>query len=76
MRDIFNMKQSFLDSLKGLNAGVATTMVNSAGYRPFPVNNGVVVSAIARDKTVYLWLDDKKNVTIATAGDPLQVEKD
>lgn len=74
LKNIFNMKQSFLDSLKGLNAGIATTMVNSAGFRPFPVLMGHAVSAIARYKTVYLWLDEKKNVDHATSDDAIEKE--
>ena len=66
------MKQSFLDSLKGLLIDEAIQKVQEAGYKVFTKPNKVPISALARPDTVILS-HDHSIVTHASAGDPLEI---
>lgn len=69
------LKQSFLDSLKGLLLADAEKRVRDAGLTPDVVPHGMAITAIARPNTVILWVQGAV-VMDAEAGDPLQVEND
>lgn len=68
------MRQSFLDSLKGMSASKAREAAQKAGHLVTEIPDGMAAAAVAYPNTVILWLDECENVARATAGDPLEVK--
>ena len=69
------IKQSFLDTLKGLPLDVAEEACHKLGYETNKVPEGVAITLIARPNTIILW--HKKNVVTGTMpGDGLELEED
>jgi hypothetical protein len=71
-----DIKQSFLDSLKGLFKDEAEALVESEGLAAWSIPSETAISDIARPDTVILWLDETDVVELATAGDPTEVVDD
>lgn len=68
------MKQSFLDSLKGLTTKEAGTKCLRAGYNVKIYERDDIIMALAIPDTINLW-EENDVVVETTAGDPLQVEE-
>jgi hypothetical protein len=64
------IKQSFLNSLKGLPSDVAEEMCKAAGFRTRTIPNGMASILLAFPNTIMLWLaTGDKMVETAQAGD-------
>lgn len=70
------MRQSFLDSLKGMAEEDAEALVIAEGLTAMSVPQGGAVSWLLRPDVVYLWLNGDGVVSKATPGDPGQVQED
>lgn len=66
------MKQSFLDSLKGLSVADAQNRAQAAGLPVEVYPKGAIITMQARPGI--LLFEDQGIVTTAAAGDPLQIE--
>src|SRR6266699_1287584 len=69
------MKQSFLNSLKGIPVGQAKRLVMQHGYDWEMYAHDSIRTLLAVSNTVLLWKKDGL-VELATAGDPVEVEDD
>jgi hypothetical protein len=68
------IKQSLLDSLKGVPVDVAVEMVKAAGHTPDLVPEGVMAITLeAKPNTVVLW-QERGKVSTAQAGDGLELD--
>lgn len=71
------IKQSFLDSIKGLELVTAEKLCELHGYKTRVMEHGVASIMLAFPDTVELWLDETNTkVATASAGDGLELEKD
>lgn len=70
------IKQTFLDSLKGVNLTVAQAKVLAAGHQVELVpEEAMAITLQARPNTVILWQKNGK-VSFAEAGDGLELDQD
>lgn len=72
------MKQSFLDSLVGLDITTVQKLLEENNLKTMIVGSNDILPLIARGKTVILTTKDDEGQWIesATAGDPCEVEND
>lgn len=68
------MKQTFLDSLKGMTVKAAKTAIESEGYKAWVLPEGAITILLAKPATVKLYHNASNIVTGAYAGDPLELE--
>lgn len=72
-----DIKQSFLNSLVGLELDEAQDLIKKAGLQVWLLPEGTITILLAYGDTVKLWYNEETNKVVeATAGDPLQVEHD
>lgn len=70
------MKQSLLDSLEGLTVDKAQELVKAAGHQVDLIpEDCMAITLQARPNTVILWQENGL-VTLAQAGDPLELDED
>lgn len=70
--NILQIQQSMLDSLKQRDAFEAKRYVESLGLIGYIVSANQPITLDAKPNTVVLWTE-KGLVSLATAGDPLQI---
>jgi hypothetical protein len=70
------IKQSFLNSLKGLELALAHELCHLKGHQTEEVFYRHAITLQARPNTVILFFNDKEIVTGTMAGDGLDLEED
>ena len=67
------IKQSFLNSLRGLKIKTAEKLIRAKKYKVMPVKLGTAISLILRPNTIILW-HENEIVKKASLGDSDELE--